>query len=580
MAPKTSREPQELGRVPYKTGQVPKASAAQQGGGASPTMPSGRAPWNHPLPPPRPPWQNTYSTTPPHLFRQADALVFPGIYILPEEVPRFFWECNALPISYYFVEEENLWYVYCICLTPHVIAPGDEIRIIPQPPAALQSSGLPPAQAVSPLMSAETPPTAIPVQTDSSVPNAPPSPHHSAGALRSDPYMDTPSLSPSQAASPSHSQTVPSSPRAQLRGSMWPFQDDSEDDRPMVRRTPSPVLAPYSPPPEFSPTQEFSPLSAYSPPPPPQSGDIFPGWSPVVRPKRARMGNQSLPPPKKLTLTTEAARPPPNKQLAVTKRTVKPCTFSDIRLQGNATMGGSSSHEAESPFDNRTIGRSRLQAPGNRNASNAASATQGQDNQDPAIGVTASTRPRVILPFGCPCADCYVGDPPRTKAKSMSDEHIMHLHEVHREQTRLRSMWRTGGRNAVRAAKPSMMIPVQNPDPRPRIFSPHLRWAASLPPPGPPPPPLPPSPPQAESPLLLQHRTLQDIIDSGGLGVMTQDELDLMWPYRTSPTELAPESVRSSDSQFSPGPGGEPEQEPPSGEIPSISSPPDDIYLL
>ena len=81
---------------------------------------------------------------------------------------------------------------------------------------------------------------------------------------------------------------------------------------------------------------------------------------------------------------------------------------------------------------------------------------------------------------------------------------------------------------------------------------------------------------------MLQHRTLDDIINSGSLGVMTQDELDLMWPDRTSPTELAPESVRSSDSQFSLGPGGEPEQEPQLQDeaIPSITSPPDDIYLL
>ena len=475
MAPKLSRDPQELGRAPYKTGSVPSASAAQQGGRAPPTMPSGRAPWNHPLPPPRPPWQNTYSTTPPHLFRQADALLLPGIYILPEEVPRFFWECNALPISYHFVEEENLWYVYCICFTPHVIAPGEVIELTPQPPATLHSPGLPPAQAVSPLMSAETPPIAIPVQTDPYVPNSPPSPHHSAGSLRSDPYMDTPSLSPSQAASPSHSQTVPSGPRAQLRGSMWHFQDDSEDDAPRVRRTPSPESGPYSPPPEFSPT------GAYTPPPPPQSGSpvfrlIHPGWSPEVPPKRAQMGNQSMPPPRKK---------------AVTKHIVNPFRFRDICLQGNSIMGGSSSHDAESPFDNLTICRSSLQAPGNRNASNAASATQGQDNQDRVVGVTASTRSR-LFSFGCQCADCVAGDPPRTEATGMSEEHIMHLHEAHRQVMRLRIMWQTEGRNAVRAAK-HPMIPAQNRDPMPMIFPPdHLRWTV---------PPLHQDPPTTTSPL-------------------------------------------------------------------------------
>jgi hypothetical protein len=67
---------------------------------------------------------------------------------------------------------------------------------------------------------------------------------------------------------------------------------------------------------------------------------------------------------------------------------------------------------------------------------------------------------------------------------------------------------------------------------------------------------------------MFQERTLQDIVRSGDLGDITPEE-------STSPTELAPFSVRSSNS-----PGGEPEQEPEDEAIPSITSPPDDIYLL
>ena len=66
---------------------------------------------------------------------------------------------------------------------------------------------------------------------------------------------------------------------------------------------------------------------------------------------------------------------------------------------------------------------------------------------------------------------------------------------------------------------------------------------------------------------MFQERTLEDIISSGNLGDMTDES--------TSPTELAPFSVRSSNS-----PGGEPEQEPEDEAIPSITSPPDDIYLI
>ena len=126
-------------------------------------------------------------------------------------------------------------------------------------------------------------------------------------------------------------------------------------------------------------------------------------------------------------------------------------------------------------------------------------------------------------------------------------------------------MWQTMGRDAVRAGA----FPVQGLDQVPVHFNPprhfslsgsHTRQALiqlasdNI------------APPQAARPTLLESRTLDEIIDS-----------DL-----TSPTEMAPESVRSSSSQLSQGPSGEPEQEPDMEDeaIPSITSPPDDIYLL
>ena len=135
-----------------RSGRVPKADAAQQARETPYTLPPGRAPWNYPLPPPPPPLP-----TPPaaeaSTVRQADGLLFPGVSILPHEVHRFYWEYNALPISWHLAEEENVWYVYCLCLTPRVITPEAVAQLTPPPKAAKATSPeLPPAQAASHFM--------------------------------------------------------------------------------------------------------------------------------------------------------------------------------------------------------------------------------------------------------------------------------------------------------------------------------------------------------------------------------------------------------------------------------------------
>ena len=532
MAPKIDSEVLQHDRASSKTGRAPQAAAALPGEVAAPTMPSGRAPWNHPLPPPRHPLTSlpmTSSTD--SSVRHADSLLFPSIYILPEEVPRFYWELNALPISWHLAEEENIWYVYCVCLRPRVITQEAVAQLTPLPKAAKATSPeLPPAQAASPFMSDGTLPTAIPLQ------------------LRWCDYPDAPDLSASKAARPSHSEIVAKAPRSELRGSMWPF-DDSEDDARRVSRTPSPDSA-YSPPPEFP------QAGAYSSPTPP-STILYP----VAHNKRGRMCNQSMPPPNKRP--THHSRPNP---------------YKDIGLQGNATEGGSSSHKG-SEIKSTGIPCNR-NASGNRNASNAASAsTNTRDNQERFIGVTARTHSH-IFSFGCQCGDCINGMPPRTKAKDVHEEHIMHLHQQHRRMMKMHICFLTGG--DLSRVTQELMISALNRD---SVVDPPV--VHSLPPPPSLPPPMAarpfstggvgsvpvahrgfPPPSRDEISLMFQERTLQDIVRSGDLGDITLEE-------STSPTELAPFSVRSSNS-----PGGEPEQEPDDEAIPSITSPPGDIYLL
>jgi hypothetical protein len=524
--------------------------------------------------------------------------------------------------------------VYCCVMRPRVVAAEDmppqpgsatpNVAATPTPQAALETSATP----VSPPLMLTDPYT-----------GAPPTPADDAtSVVSSDPYMVTPSLPPPKAACLSPSETNMASmqsqqgvyakppphalvPRSKLQGRMWPFNENSDDDAPVVCRTPSPARTAFYPPPEFLETGAHS-----SPTPPPALEPAFPlvhaGRSPTPPPaleprpnrphppKRARMGNQSLPHPKRRGQASSSSN----------------------ELLMRATAASASS-----------------QAPDNQDHSTAASASaQVPDTQHPVVGVQWGPNAQAVFAIGCQCADCVNGEAPRTHASTPSQEYAMLMHEEHCRRMRLRylNMWHTEGRNAVRAAASPLILPVTQPVPnihprnavraatlpvptpvqlhpartlpatlhvtnrdgtyppvdQVRAFSLsrthlsgnlaprfpaqdiRLRWGSPNYVPGldhvrefttwdvftsEVPPTEPEASPEPAWPRMLQFRTLDDWMNDDAA--------------TTSQTEAAPWTVRSSSSSQSQGAICEPELEPDSlGDEaePSISSPPDDIHLL